>query len=251
MTAVDVASKWLPFKAQAGPGLPLFCLPHAGGGASAFRTWLGQIPEVAVLPVQPPGREARFREPPHEHMQSLVTALAELVLGEAGDRPYGVYGHSLGALVAFELVREIRRQGAPMPTRLIVSGCSAPGHPFDDGPMVTGMTRPQLLQMLRELGGTPEWLLADESFVDMILPAVRADFSVKEMYKYRPEPPLDIPLTVLASTEDPRASHDAQSRWRQQTTKEFELHTLVGGHFEVFEQVPLTHKYLAEALRLA
>lgn len=250
MTAFDVASKWLPFKAQAGlGGVPLFCLPHAGGGASAFRTWLGQVPGVGVLPVQPPGREARFREPPHQHMEPLVADLASLVLDEAGENPFAIYGHSLGALVAFELVREIRRRGAPAPVRLIVSGCVAPGHPFDDGPPVRDMSRPELLRMLRDLGGTPEWLLADTSFVDMILPAVRADFSVKETYEYRAEPPLDIPLTVLASTDDPRASHDAQSRWRQQTSADFELHTFVGGHFEVFDQAALTHKYLAEALR--
>ena len=241
---------WLPFRSQTDPAdLPLFCLPHAGGGASAYRAWLGTVPGVAVLPVQLPGRESRFRDPAYEDMAPLVADLAPVVLGEAGGRPYAVYGHSLGALVAFELVREIRRVGAAGPVRLFVSGCVAPHRTFDDGPPVRGMTRPEVVEMLRNLGGTPEWLLRDASVVDMILPAVRADFSVKETYGYLPGPALDVAFTVLSSTDDPRASHELQARWQDLTQGSFDLHTLVGGHFAVFEQATLTQKYLTESLR--
>jgi surfactin synthase thioesterase subunit len=204
---------------------------------------------VAVLPVQPPGREARFRDEPYQNIAPLVTDLATVVLAEAGDRPYAVYGHSLGALVAFELAREIRRREAPAPVHLIVSGCVAPHRRFDDGPPVRNMAQPELVRMLRRLGGTPEWLLADPSTLELFLPAVRADFSVKETYSYGAEPPLSIPLTVLSSTVDPRASQETQAAWGEQTTGPFELHTFVGGHFAVFDQAGVTHKYLAEALR--
>jgi surfactin synthase thioesterase subunit len=166
-----------------------------------------------------------------------------------GPRPYAVYGHSLGALVAFELLREIRRRGGPGPVHLFVSGCVAPHTPFDDGPPVRNMSRPELVRTLRRLGGTPEWLLKDPSVLDMIVPAIRADFSVKETTEYSPEPPLDVPITAMPSTGDPRASQELVARWRDQTTREFELHTLVGGHFAVFEQAGVTHKHIAEALR--
>jgi surfactin synthase thioesterase subunit len=256
----EVTSRWLPYRAQAGVDratLALYCLPHAGGAASAYRPWLGKLPGVAVLPVQPPGRENRWREPPHERMGPLVSEMADVVLadvastpasGSAG-RPYAVYGHSLGALVAFELLREIRRRGQPGPVHLFVSGCVAPHTPFDDGPPVRDMSRPELVQTLRRLGGTPEWLLSDPSVLDMIVPAIRADFSVKETTEYRQEPPLDAPITAMPSTGDPRASQELVARWRDQTTMRFELHTFVGGHFAVFEQAARTHTYVFEALR--
>lgn len=272
----DIASRWLPYRAQAGSSagsaagsapaaLTLYCLPHAGGSASAYRPWLGRLPGVAVLPLQPPGRESRWREPPHERMGPLVREMADVVLadiaatdadapaggssaGRSGGRPYAVYGHSLGALVAFELLREIRRRGEPGPVHLFVSGCAAPHVPFDDGPPVRNMARPQLVATLRRLGGTPDWLLADPSVLDMIIPAIRADFSVKETTEYRSEPALDVPITALPSTRDPRASQDSVARWREQTTMEFELHTLIGGHFAVFEQSARTHRHVLDAL---
>jgi surfactin synthase thioesterase subunit len=248
MTVTQVSTSWVPLRSPADAGLPLFCLPHAGGGASAYRTWLGRLPGVSVLPVQLPGREARLRHLPYERMEPLVTDLAEVVLGVAGEGPYAVYGHSLGALVAFELVREVRRRGGAAPVQLFVSGCVAPHVTFDDGPPVLGMTRAELVAMLRDLGGTPEWLLADPGVLEMILPAVRADFSVKETYRYAPEAPLTTPVTVLASTDDPRASAPMQQLWAEQTLGGCRVHTLVGGHFAVFEQSETTFGYLTAAL---
>lgn len=251
MTAIDVASPWLPLRTASDEGdLPLFCFPHAGGGASAYRGWRGRLPGVALQPVQPPGREARLREATHERMSSLVAELATVITEAAGPGRYAFYGHSLGALVAFETAREIRRRGEPQPVHLLVSGCVAPHCTYDDGQRVGEMSQPRLAQMLRDLGGTPEWLLADPELMQMILPAVRADFSVKETYAYAHEAPLTLPVTVLSSTADPRAPHELQERWSEQTTGAFRLHTIVGGHFAIFEREDLTHAYCAEALSL-
>ncbi|HEX8078661.1 MAG TPA: alpha/beta fold hydrolase [Jatrophihabitans sp.] len=248
--AAQQTSRWLPLHAFPDlGGLPLFCLPHAGGGASAYRAWLGRLPGVDVLPVQPPGREARLRDAPYEQMAPLAADLAGVITEAAAGRPFAVYGHSLGALVAFETLREIRRRGGEQPVQLFVSGCVAPHCPIEDGPPVTGMTQPQLVQMLRQLGGTPDWLLADPEVLQMILPAVRADFSVKETYSYQPEPPLDVPVTVLSSTADPRAPHEWQQRWHEQTSAGFALHTLPGGHFAVFERSEVALGHVAGALR--
>ena len=247
---LEQTSRWLPIRALTDRGgLPLFCLPHAGGGASAYRAWLGKVPGVDVLPVQPPGREGRLRDTPHERMTSLVGELASVITEVAGARPYAVYGHSLGALVAFETLREIRRRSGEQPVRLFVSGCVAPHCTYDDGPPVVGMSQPELVQMLRQLGGTPDWLLADPEVLQMILPAVRADFSVKETYSYVTAAPLDVPVTVLASTADARAPFEYQQKWRELTSADFETHTLTGGHFAVFERADLTLGYVAAALR--
>lgn len=239
--------KALPFDVPPG-AVRLYCLPHAGGAASTFRPWIGRLPGVSVCPLQPPGREGRLREPPHERMAPLVAELAGAVIAGA-DPPYAVYGHSLGALVGFELVREVRRRGGPQPVHLFVSGCAAPQSSYDDGPPVGGMDDAQVVTMLRQLGGTPEWMLADETVLGMILPPFRADFAVKESYRYQPEPPLEVPLTALAATVDPRASVQATAGWRDQTARRFESHTLVGGHFAALEQASLTLTYVSAALR--
>jgi surfactin synthase thioesterase subunit len=167
----------------------------------------------------------------------------------AGSRPYAVYGHSLGALVAFELIREIGRRGAEQPVHLFVSGCAAPHCPPPDEPVVTRMARVEVVRMLRRLGGTPDWLLEDPNLLDLILPAVRSDFAIKESYGYVSGPPLAVPVTVVSSTDDKAAPHDLQARWAEQTSAQFRLYTLTGGHFAVFEQAGLTHAYLADALR--
>jgi medium-chain acyl-[acyl-carrier-protein] hydrolase len=249
MTTAAATSRWIPLLARAQPGaLPLFCLPHAGAGTSAFRTWPVGLPGLAVLPIQPPGRESRLAEAPYERMGPLVAELAGIILGIAGYRPYAVYGHSLGALVAFETLREIRRRGGTEAVHLFVSGCVAPQDSRDDGPSIATAPRAALVWKLRELGGTPEWLLSDPTVLEMILPAVRADLSVKESYEYHPEPPLEVPVTVIASTRDPQAPRELQERWRDQTTAAFRVHTLAGGHFAVFEQAATTHQHLAAAL---
>lgn len=253
-TLVDPrVDRWLPLRGPAGSaaGMPMYCLPHAGGGASAYRPWLGRLPGVSVRAVQPPGREARFRDPVFTGMAELVGELAEVVVADverSGAPRYAVYGHSLGALVAFELVRALRSLRAPDPAHLFVSGCVAPQYGASDGPPVLGMSRAEVVDMLRRLGGTPEWLLADASVVDMILPAVRADFSVKETYAHSAQEPLAVPITVIASTADPRADLTLQHAWREHTTAAFELHTLVGGHFAVFEQESTTHRFITTAL---
>jgi surfactin synthase thioesterase subunit len=248
VSAAD-ATRWLPFLSQsrAAPGAPvLFCLPHAGAGASVYRDWLGKLPAAAVLPVQLPGRESRVADTPYERMAPLVSDLADVVLGQG--RRYAVYGHSFGALVAYELVRELRRRGAPDPLHLFVSGFVPPHHDMDDDVPVMGMSQPQLVDLLRELGGTPEWLLSDPDAVAMILPAVRADFAVKETYTYREEPPLTVPVTALASTDDPRVRQDQVACWREQTVGRFRFHLYSGGHFAVFEQQDRTFRYLTAAL---
>ncbi|MEU8270976.1 thioesterase domain-containing protein [Sphaerisporangium sp. NPDC049002] len=256
LTSSDVMARWLPFRGQTGAeptALALYCLPHAGGAASAFRVWQRKVPGVAVLPVQPPGRDNRLRETPYERMGPLVADLADVVLADLAlgpeGRRYAVYGHSLGALVGFELLREIRRRGGPEAAHLFVSGSVAPHLSYEIGPFVRDMTRPEVVDMLRKLGGTPEWLLADPGVLDMILPAVQADFTIKETYEYQEGPPLDVPITAMPSAEDPRVDRRLVDGWEEHTSRRFALHPFLGGHFAVFEQAALTHKYITEALR--
>ncbi|MCX4750475.1 thioesterase domain-containing protein [Kitasatospora sp. NBC_01287] len=244
---------WLPFTDPAG-GVRLYCLPHAGGAASAFRPWLGRLDGVSVRPLQPPGRESRARETPHVRMGPLVAELAEVVLGDARDAPYAVYGHSLGALVGFELIHEIRRLGGPPPVRFLVSGCSAPQWPDEPGdPFTTtdpeiDMTDNQIVALLRLLGGTPEQFLSNPMVLRMILPAIRADLAVKCAYRYEPRPPLEVPITTIAGRTDPRAGVASIAAWREQTVRRFQAHVLHGGHFAALEQLDATLGHIGRAL---
>jgi surfactin synthase thioesterase subunit len=228
----------------------LYCLPHAGGAASAFRAWIGRLHGVAVRPLQPPGRETRKRDTAHTDIAALAAELADVVLADAEDQPYAVYGHSLGALVGFELLHRIRRIGGRPPTHFLLSACRAP-HLFAPDALTTAdrdMSQERIVAWLRSLGGTPESFLSDPRVLAMILPPVRADLSVMLSYRYEPLPPLDVPITSVAATDDPRANPEAMGAWRDQTVGRFELHTLSGGHFAVFEQAEATLEIVRRAL---
>lgn len=240
----------LPFGVPEGETV-LYCLPHAGGSASVYRSWAGQLGTVAVAPIQLPGRETRMRETPYTQMAPLLKELADAILDQQQGRgSYAVYGHSLGALIAFELVREIRRREGTAPVHLIVSGSSAPdllaGN--EGQPPIAEMTDDEVVGLLRRLGGTPEQILADHSVRRLILPPFRGDLTVRDTYDYKPQPQLDVPITAIAATADPRASVAQMRGWARQTRRGFRMHLLPGGHFAVLEQAEATRSFICAAL---
>jgi surfactin synthase thioesterase subunit len=245
VTATVGQSRWLPFSDTEG-GLRLYCLPHAGGSASAFGPWIGRIPGVSVLPVQYPGRETRLREVPHLRIPELAAELAEVVLADAQDAPYAVYGHSFGALTAFELLHVIRDAGGPPPVHLVVSGFSAPQ---DEDFADDAVTDEEIIALLRDLGGTPEQYLTDRRILKMIMPPLRADLTAKVAYRYMPRPELEVPILALGGTEDRQAELASMRGWAAQTTAGFRLHPLAGGHFAVLEQSEETLAEIGRTLR--
>lgn len=227
---------WFPFGIAADRRTRLLCLPHAGAGASVFVSWRHAAPpDVGVCPVQLPGRETRLGDPVYHRMDDLVADLLPLLLPLA-DRPMALFGHSMGALAAFELARAMRAAGLPAPVRLVVSGRAAP-HLADRHPVLHRLPTAQLVDELRELGGTPEQVLDDPAIMSRLLPFLRADFGLNENYRYVAEPPLTTPLNVYGGTTDPRASVAELAGWRAMTSDRFDLHTVPGGHFAVFDHV--------------
>jgi medium-chain acyl-[acyl-carrier-protein] hydrolase len=210
--------------------LRLLCIPHAGGGASAFRGWADVFPEsIEVCPVQLPGREQRIREAPFDRLEPLVEALAGAVLRRA-ETPFAVFGHSNGALIGYELARRLRRRGERGPVHLVASGRRAP-HVPPPPPLTHALPDEEFLDELARLGGIPAEVREHPELREMLLPVLRADVTVHETYEYQDEAPLEIPITGYAGVDDPRAPPDVVAEWAFHTAWEFNLRTWPGGHF--------------------
>ncbi len=211
-----------------GAKVRLFCFPHAGAGASAFRGW--RLPaEIAVCPVMLPGRESRIAETPFDSMAPLVEALSQSV-GPHLERPFVFFGHSMGAVIAFELARSLRRTGRPLPLYLLVSGARAPqfrrGHVPPPPPSDT-----ELLDQLCHLDGTPREVLGNDELMRMMLPAMRADTTLYRNYIYVEEPPLACPIRAYSGLDDPNIRRAQLEAWAAETTADFKLRMFPGGHF--------------------
>ena len=229
MMKPDATSPWIVRKARPGARLRLFCFPYSGGGAAAFRGWGDAMPGIDVCVVQAPGREARLREAPFVAMEPLVTEIVKAIRPML-DPPFAFFGHSLGGFVAYETARALRREGAPMPRHLFAGGVPAPHLHVVDAP-IHGYPDPQLMDELRRYQGTPEDVLQNEELMTLLLPLLRADFTIYETYRHEAEPPLDLPITALGGLEDADASREDLDAWRAHTSKGFVLRMFPGNHF--------------------
>ena len=229
--------------------LRLFCFPYAGRGASVFHRWPAALPAtVEVRPVQLPGRESRFGEPAFTHFMPVVEALAD-ALRPFLDRPFAFFGHSMGALVAFGLARELRRQGAAAPAGLLVSGRRAPQVPARARPLHR-LSDDELVAKLAARGGLVPEVRQNRELLALMLPVLRADLAVCEAYTYLAEPPLSCPITAYGGWEDPQASQDDLRAWGEQTAARFRLRMFVGSHFFVHSAEPKVLEALAGDLPL-
>lgn len=227
----DVDATWF-FRPTPRPqaAVRLFCFPYAGAGAAAFRGWDRALPpDLEVVAVRFPGRESRFLEEPFETLEPLVDAVVEALRGR-DDRPFALFGHSLGALVAYETTRRLVAAGARLPVHLFASARVAPHLQDPDGRVHT-MSDDELVGELRARGQTPDEVLDNAELLELLLPAVRADFAIAERYRHRPGPPLPVAITALGGTADPDVPVAAVEAWRVHTEARFTSAIYPGGHF--------------------
>lgn len=231
MSTASVINSWVPnFKRNQEVRLRLLCFPYAGGGAAAFRTWSGNLPSwIEVWPIQLPGRENRLTEPPFTRIMPLVQSLAQ-TLWPYMNSPFALFGHSLGALVSFELARHLRTLYGISPVHLFVSGRSAPQIKNNKAPIHL-LPESEFLEELRRFNGTPETVLQNPELMQLLIPALRSDFAVFETYLYAHEEPLKCPISVFGGTQDNDVGYEGLKAWRDQTCRGFSLRMFPGDHF--------------------
>lgn len=225
--------------------LRLFCFPYAGGGASIYRLW-GQAlhPLADVYAVQLPGREERIAHPRCYSIQRLVQAMLDEGL-DWFDKPYALFGHSMGAKIVFELAMRLCEAGRP-PAQVFVSASRPPCLP--EKRQIHTMPDDLFIDELRHLAGTPEAILRDKAFMDMLLPLLRADFTMDETYQNSAV--LDVPAAVLGGTQDAEASRCVLEAWDRCFTSPISLHMIPGGHFFIREQADALLDVVAARLRM-
>jgi medium-chain acyl-[acyl-carrier-protein] hydrolase len=215
--------------------LRLFCFPYAGAGANAYRGWAGApFRGVEIAAVQLPGRETRHAEPPFTSLAPLVAALVRELSPYLDDKPFAFFGHSMGALVSFELARELRRAGHRAPQALFLSGRRAPdSFGLARDVVLHRLGDAELIEELSDMNGTDAGVMAHEELRALLLPLFRADFAVCETYRYGAGAPLDVPIHALGGSLDPSVGRAHLEGWARQSNREFSVDMFDGDHFYV------------------
>ena len=215
--------------------LRLFCFTYAGGGTSFFNSWVASLPlTVEVCPIRPPGRESRLRERPYTRIAEMVPPLVEAMTSFL-DKPFAFYAHSMGAIVAFETARQLRRLGLAQPKALLVSGCRAPQIP-DPDPPIHHLPEAEFVAAMSRLNGTPTAVLENKELLALLMPLLRGDFEAIETYVYEPEAALECGITAIGGDNDPKGNEAEITAWQAQTTGPFAQHTLPGDHFFIQDE---------------
>ena len=228
--------------------IALYCLPPAGGGAATYRKWPEGLPEnIGVHRIQPPGRENRYREPFCHRIPDYVAAVCGLI-ERTPEQPFALFGHSMGAMMAYEVAVRMRRRTGRQPEHLFVSAFISPRAPRPEP--IHELPDEEFVRQLRiRYDGIPEEILQYPEVLELMLPIVRADLALISAYEYRPCDPLTCPLTVIGGRSDPWISKDQLRDWRHMSTGPFSEHMLPGGHFYLDSASNDVLRIVAQALR--
>lgn len=214
--------------------IDLFCLPFAGGNKYSFRPYEKFVPSpINLITLEYPGRGARMSEPLLSDAVQLVPDLCSQVMQRISGNPYAIYGHSLGALLAFLLTRQLLAGGCAAPLHLFVSGAGGPAG-FLQEKQRHLLPRNLLLEEIKKMGGTQAAVLDHEELLEIFEPVIRADLRICDTYAYEPAAPLNIPVTVITGTEEP-IPEERILLWGKETTGPVQFRKLPGDHFFIFD----------------
>jgi len=240
----EIAAPWIR-KVDPRAHKRLFCIPYAGGGAAAYRGWTDSLPStIDVCPVVLPGREHRMGERAVPDLKALALGLAQALRPLVRRTPYAIYGHSMGAWLAFELACILRRLGLPPPEHLFVGARRAPHLPSAHPP-ISDLDRDAFVAAVQDrYQAIPEALIAKPALLDMFLPTLKADFGALDGYRFTEDEPLDVPITAFRGARDQLVVPEGSRAWAQHTSGTFTQHTLPGGHFFLDEDRDLLTSFL-------
>jgi len=240
---------WFPYaKPRPAGKLRLICFPYAGGGAGIYRTWADHFPSyIEVFAVQLPGRETRTREKPFNRMAPLMEAITP-VIHTLVDRPFALFGHSMGAMIVWELACELKRRFDREPIHLFVAGRRAP-HVPDTSPPIHELPEPEFMEELIRYNGLPKELAEHTELMEFKKPLLRADFELCETYRPQSDFRLNCPITAFGGLEDPDEKRELLEKWRDVTTRFCKVHMLPGDHFFLQTSEQRLIQLLSEELR--
>lgn len=225
----------------------LFCFPYAGGSSLLFRRWKDNLPaRIEVCPVELPGRFSLMHTPAFTRMELLVNAIATSLLPHL-NKPFAFFGHSMGALVSFELARLLQAKYNLQPVYLFISGRRAP-QICDTFTPIHALPESEFVAELRRLNGTPKAVLENADLMQILIPILRADFAVLENYTYIDQSPLDCAIATFGGLEDKEVSCDELAAWRDMTTNSFDLQIFKGDRFFLHSAQPLLLQSIAQKL---
>jgi len=228
------------------PKLRLFCLPFAGGNANAFREWANFLPDTVELnAVEIPGRGHRLAEPLVKQIEPLVEAIAQGIKPYL-DRPFTLFGHSMGALLGFELTHYLKQEFDLQPAHLFLSGRGAPDIVDKEEP-IHNLPENEFIERIKNYNGTPKEVLEHEELMQIMIPILRSDFEVCETYRYQEKPKLTLPLTVFGGLKDSSAPSADLEAWANYTEGPFALRMFSGDHFYLLQsKADLVHAILRD-----
>lgn len=245
---IRMTHRWIAhYTPKPAAAIRLFCFPYAGGRASIYYTWAQKLPDfIDVVPIELPGHGTRLNEPLYNSLQRLATEAGD-ALASLFDLPFALFGHSMGALLSFELAHYVRNEYDARAQHLFLSASRAP---HIQNPQLKVHTYPDdvFLEQIRRLEGTPATVLDEPELVDLILPILRADFAVCDAYDCTRDQPLPCEMTVFGGVQDPMVKRDHLAAWEEYCDGTFTLRMFPGGHFFVQSAESTILRYIAKSL---
>lgn len=230
--------------------ITIYCFPFAGGSKYSYREFTANAPtSLNFIPLEWPGRGARFKEPVLNDLDSIVEdAFNNLKDQLDWNQPYAFYGHSMGATVGFLVAQKIAQSSLPKPLHLFFTGRSAPSVKRNLAYFHL-LPKAQFIQKIRELGGMPEEILGNSDLMDFFEPILRADFEALEKHDYQPSEPLDIPIDVVIGTKEDISMEQAFA-WKKESTAPVQIKKMDGDHFFIFNHSVHMMQFIAEKLKV-
>lgn len=248
MNATNTFNTWVTCP-QPNPNatLRLFCFGYAGGSATIFRTWHQYLPKnVEVCPIEIPGRGKQIKSTPYQQIEPLIIEIADHIIPYL-DKPFMIFGYSMGSLISFELCRILRSQHNLLPLHLVVAARRAPQFPAEK-PLISHLPDDEFIAELGKFNGTPQVVLDNDELMAIFLPIIRADFTLLESYNYTHQSPFDFPITTFGGLQDPEVSDNGLKAWEMQTNSSFSLKMLDGDHFFINSSKKQLLQYLTKII---